>query len=216
MNRAVLLFVALSSVGTVSAACAGNAISDSSGAGGPAKGGAGSGSGGQAGSAPAQGNLTISVQPPSTGAATCPVLGKTYVLGNPKGPNSVQPGDRLIDGEQGAIIQCSVHGTGPYTFFGTLSGVTSELEQLTLGITDGVVDAQKQTGTATMVVNTPSLAGSFASPVGGCTISVIAQNVRPGSLWATASCPTITDPSTGKVCAVGAMTTFVLENCDGS
>jgi hypothetical protein len=138
------------------------------------------------------------------------------VLGNPNGPTSVLPGDRLMDGDNGASIQCSVQGGGPYQFSGLIKGQSSESDNVTLRITNGVIDANKMTGTATIAVNTPQLGATFTSAEGGCTISVVSQNVKPGSLWATANCATITDPSTAKACAVGSSTTFVLENCDGS
>ncbi|HET7541615.1 MAG TPA: hypothetical protein VFK05_17190 [Polyangiaceae bacterium] len=168
---------------------------------------------------PAQGNMTVSITQAS-GSASCPVPGKTYQVGNPKPPNvtSNPPtvGDRLIDGEHGAAIKCSVHGNGPYTFSGSIKALSSESDKVALTITNGVINADKTTGTATIAFSAPQLANTFTSAEGGCTITVISQNVKPGSIWASAACPTITEPSTAKVCAVGATTNFVLENCDGS
>jgi hypothetical protein len=165
---------------------------------------------------PAQGNLNLSVQQALVGAANCPVPGKTYVVGNPKGPTAAVPGDRLIDGQNGASIKCSVHGGGPFTFSGTIKGLSSESDKVALTITNGTVNADKLTGTATIAVNTPQLAGTFTSAEGGCTISVVNQNVKGGSIWATAKCESVTEPTTAKTCAVGDTTTFILENCDGS
>jgi hypothetical protein len=164
---------------------------------------------------PAQGNLTLSIQPPA-GAGTC-VMPQTYVVGNPKGPNNAMAGDRLIDGEHGATIKCSVHGSGPFTFSATIKGLSSASDPVTLTITNGTINADKMAGTATVAVNTPQLANTFSSAAGACPVTVVGTNVKPGSLWATVSCPNITDPSTpGKACSVGPITTFVLENCDGS
>jgi hypothetical protein len=165
---------------------------------------------------PPQGNLSLSIQKPTTGSQTCPVPGKTYVLGNPDGPNSAMPGDRLIDGENGATIKCSVKGGGPFNFSGTLKGTSSESDKVTMTISSGVINADKLTGTATVGVYTPQLAGTFTSPDGGCTVGVVGNQVKAGSLWATISCPTISYPSTAQSCSVGTTTTFVLENCDGS
>jgi hypothetical protein len=165
---------------------------------------------------PPQGNLTLSVQKPVSGALTCPVPGKTYVVGNPDGPNSSMAGDRLIDGENGATIKCSVKGSGPFNFSATIKARSSESDMVTLTITNGVINADKLTGTASVGVYTPQLAGTFTSTEGGCTAGVVAGNVKPGSLWATISCPIINYPSTGQACSVGTTTTFVLENCDGS
>ena len=167
---------------------------------------------------PAQGNLTLSIQPPD-GPGTCPVPGHTYVVGNPLGPNNAKPGDRLIDGEAGANIKCSVHGSATFTFSGTIKGTTSvgAPDKVTFTISSGVINADKLTGTASIAVNTTGLAGNYTSAANGCTIAVVPGQVKAGSLWATATCPSITDPtSPGKACKVGDTTTFVLENCDGS
>jgi len=165
---------------------------------------------------PPQGNVTLSVQKPTTGSLTCPVPGKTYVVGNPKGPTTAAPGDRYIDGENGATIACSVKGGGPFNFSATIKASSTESDKVTMTITSGVINADKKTGTATVGVFTPQLAGTFISPEGGCAVSVVGDNVKPGSLWATVSCPIINYPSTGQACSVGSITTFVLENCDGS
>jgi len=167
---------------------------------------------------PAQGNLTLSIQPP-VGAGNCPVPGKTYVLGNPNGPNTMSAGDRLIDGEHNASIKCSVHGTSTFTFSGTLKGFTSTTpsDVVAMSITNGTVNMDMATGTASVAVNTTGLAGNFSSPPAGCTVAVVANNVKAGHIWATITCPTINDPSSpGRACRVGDTTTFVLENCDGS
>ena len=170
---------------------------------------------------PPQGNLVLSIQPPM-GTGVCMVSGKTYALGNPTPPTvgpPAKPGDRLIDGEHGATIKCSVHGAGPATFSGTIKGITkdSEANRVSLIITNGIINADKMTGTATLAVNTTQLPNTLTSDANACTITVVGDNVKPGSLWATATCPNIKDPSApGSACSVGPITNFVLENCDGS
>lgn len=170
---------------------------------------------------PAQGNLTLSIQQPvGAGTGTCPVPGNTYVIAPPgQGPNSADPGTRVIDGQNGTTIKCSVHGDSTFTFSGTIKGQTSSTpsDQVTLTITNGTVNMDKATGTATMTANTSGLLGNFSSAAGACTVNVVSGNVKAGSIWATASCPVISDPSSpGKGCSIGPTTTFVLENCDGS
>jgi hypothetical protein len=165
---------------------------------------------------PAKGDATLSVQQPPTGAATCPVPGKTYVVAKKKGPNTTDAGDRFIDGEDGATIKCSVKGGGPFTFSATIRALSTESAPVTLTLTSGVINADKLTGSATLAVNTPELANTYTSAVGACTIGVVGGNVKAGSLWATISCPLITDSSTGKGCSIGTITTVVLENCEGS
>lgn len=172
---------------------------------------------------PAQGDLKLSIQPP-TGTGTCPVPGKTYEVAAPPnynppiadGANPV-PGDRLIDGEHGASIKCSVHGSDSFTFSGTIKGLSSESDKVTFTITNGMINTDKKTGTATIAVNTTQLPANYTSAAGACTITVVGTNVKPGSLWATAKCPSISDPSSpGSACSIGETTNFVLENCDGS
>jgi hypothetical protein len=167
---------------------------------------------------PAQGSLTLSIQPP-VGAGNCPVPGTTYVIGNPKGPNSGFAGDSLIDGEHGATIKCAVNGSSTFTFSGTIKGITNTTpsSKVAFQVSNGVINMDRLTGTATVAVNTNELAGNFASPAGACTVGVVQDAVKAGSLWATVTCPSISDPtSPGKACSVGSITTFVLENCDGT
>ena len=170
---------------------------------------------------PARGNLKLSIQKT---AGNCPVTGKTYNVGNPDPPISTppqpDPGDRLTDGEKGASIQCSVQGSGPFTFSGTIKGTSAEGDPVTVSMTNGVINADKVAGTVRLNVYTKELAGSFTSTVDGCTVTVVSGNVKPGSLWATVSCASITNPSTAQDCSVGpvsaTISNFVLENCDGT
>ena len=167
---------------------------------------------------PSKGNLTLSVQPP-TGTGTCSVTGKTYVVAaaNGQGPSMAGPGDRVVDGENGATIKCSVHGSGPFTFSGTIKGLSSGSDRVTVTITDGVIDADRKIGKATIAVNTTQIPNTLTSAASDCAVTVVQDAVKAGSLWATAACPRITDPSSpGIACSVGPITTFVIENCDGS
>ena len=166
---------------------------------------------------PAQGNLTLSITR-AAGNTSCPVPGQTYGIGNPKPPTLIPQsyGDRLIDGDNGSSIKCSVKGSGPFTFSGTIKATTPQSDKVTLTITNGVINADKATGTATIAVSTPQLGGTFTSADGACVINVVNSQVKAGSVWAGATCATVTDPSTTNVCAVAATTNFVLENCEGT
>ena len=163
---------------------------------------------------PAQGGVTLSIEKSN---ATCPVPGKTYEVCHSKGhgPTNAAAGDRLIDGESGASIKCSVKGNGPYSFSGNIHGLSTENELVTVTITNGVISADKTTGTGTVNVYTPTVMG-FISAEGTCVFNVVNQQVKGGSLWATFSCPSITQASTSQVCAVGTTSAIVFENCDGS
>lgn len=217
MKRAVWFSAVLA--GAITMACSSDKVSGSGAGGSPGDGTGGSGAtAAAAGALLAEGNLTLMVQPPtSTSAGNCPVPGRTYVIGNPKGPDRSSPGDRLTDGENGAKIKCSVTGSGPFAVSATIQGTTQETpaDRVSLIIKDGVIDADTQTGTASVSVFTPQLAGTFSG--GDCTLSVINQNIKAGSLWASVTCPAISDPSApGQACSVGQLSTFVIENCDGS
>lgn len=166
----------------------------------------------------AQGDLTLVLQSPATGMPTCPVTGRTYVIGDPDGPDgNSTPGDRLIDGMKGASISCSVLGTGTFSVSGSIRGTTAQGDLVVLKISDGTIDAAGQTGTATVSVNTTQLAATYQSTPGGCTLRIVMGNIKPGSIWGTVSCPSVVDPSSSvKSCAIGPTSAFVLENCDGS
>ncbi|MEI9953076.1 MAG: hypothetical protein WDO74_29870 [Pseudomonadota bacterium] len=165
MDRALLASLVLLNAGTALVACSGVSVTAEGAAGSHAGGGAsgavsppGGGSAGAGGAPvlrPAQANLALSLQP-TTGAVNCPVPGMTYVVGNPDGPTDVTPGDRLIDGEHGASIMCSVRGSGPYTFSGTIHAASSQNDPVTVTITNGVINADKRTGSATVSVITPA------------------------------------------------------------
>jgi len=225
MHQGGLFSALLVSAGTAIVGCSGHNVSADGTAGSHADGGtagsptgshANGGAGGAAALRLAQGNLTLSVQKSTAANSNCPTSGKTYVLGAPTGPSGVSAGDRLIDGENGSSIHCSVRGSGPYTFDGTISGTSSENATAKVTITNGVISADGQQGTATISVFTPDLAGTFSSAEGGCAVSVVNQQIKHGSMWAMFSCPSVTLPASGQACSLGAISAFVLENCDGS
>ena len=168
---------------------------------------------------PAQGAISLSIQKPSKASTgtTCPVPGRTYEVSGKAVPNTNRPGSSLIDGESGASISCSVHGSGPYTFSGSFHGATNDVNKypITVTFSDGTVAADKLTGTATVNVFAPELAGTFASKTSACTVSVIGQQIKGGSIWASFSCNAISAPPQQE-CEVGSSSVIVFENCDGS
>ena len=168
---------------------------------------------------PAQGAISLSIRKPSkpSTGTTCPVPGKTYEVSGKAAPTTNKPGDSLIDGESGASISCSVHGNGPYKFSGSFQGATNDTNKypITVTFSDGVVAADKLTGTATVSVRAPDLADTFASKTSACTVNVIGQQVKGGSIWARFSCDAISAPPQQE-CEVGSGSVIVFENCDGS
>ena len=169
---------------------------------------------------PAQGAISLSVTKPSgsdlmTGT-DCPVPGITYSVGTKKStvPTMSNPGESVIDGEGGAEVSCSVKGKGTFTFSGSLKAATIDTKDpITVTFTNGQIGADF-TGTATVSVFTPQLAGTYTSAAGGCKVKVINSQVKGGSIWASFTCPGITVPPSQQ-CSVGT-SVFVFENCDGS
>ena len=168
---------------------------------------------------PAQGAISLSVQKPSkpTAGTTCPLPGTTYQIGAPNPPSTINPGDSVIDGDKGAEVNCSVHGSGPFTFSGTLHGSTNDVNKypITVTFSDGNVGADKTTGTVSVSVFTPQLAGTFSSAPSACTVNVIGKQIKGGSIWATVSCAAVS-ASPAQECEIGTSSVIVFENCDGS
>ena len=172
----------------------------------------GVGQGGSAGALPAQGAVTL--QFGSTPSSTCPEPAKTDLVGNPA-PSANDPGNSVIDGQNGASISCSVRGSGPFTFSGSLHANDNENNPIAVSFTDGQVGTDKTNGTVTLNVFTSQLGPAFTSAPGACTVTVINRQIKPGSIWATFACPSITSAPVGQ-CQIGSTSTIVFENCDGS
>ncbi len=170
---------------------------------------------------PAQAAVTLSVTQPvvHVDQMTCPVVHEYQVGANdpktnkPAPPSSVDPGQSVISGQSGAKISCSVKGGGgTFTFSGTVSAVTTEGQAISVQFTNGTVT--NGAGTADVSVYTPDLSANFDSTA-SCTIQVLQNQVKGGSIWATFSCPSIASPPSG-LCGIGSNSTIVFENCDGS
>ncbi|MES1173565.1 MAG: hypothetical protein ABUL62_04480 [Myxococcales bacterium] len=167
---------------------------------------------------PAQGAITLSVRlPANTTSGTCPDSGTTYESGSPA-PSTGNPGGSLVDGDKGARVSCSVKPSGGgFAFSGNFAANTTSGESFPITVTfsNGVIDANGN-GTADIGVYTPKLSQTYSSSV-ACTVNVLGspKQVKGGSIWASFSCPSITNPPSG-LCAVGSNSVVVFENCDGS
>ena len=174
------------------------------------------GTGGSGSHAPrAQGAVSFFLgrpSPPIQGSA-CPAAEETYGVGAPQAPSTSNPGDSVVDGASGAVISCSVQGSGSYAFSGSLHGTTTDASAypITIAFSTGAIAADG-TGTATVSVFTPTLASTFTSSA-PCLIQVINHQVKGGSIWAEFSCSAVTSPPSGSCVAHGVL---VFENCDGS
>ncbi len=164
---------------------------------------------------PSKGAVTLSIRSVNVNAMSCPFTAKTYLIGSPA-PTSFEPGESVVDGDHGAAVSCSVQGSGPYTFSGSLAAATSEGQPITVTLTGGTVDADKATGTVGVSIYTPDLASAFDSGATPCTVQANNKQVKPGqpgSIWVDFECPTIAAPPSN-LCGIG-KSTIVFQNCNG-
>lgn len=175
---------------------------------------------------PAQAAVTLGLQGPLDDSTKCPVgAGKSYQVGAKKkvgtvitvqAPNDVTPGASVIDGEGGVSVSCSVRkqADGSFKFNGSLSASSSENDPITVTIANGLINSDKVTGTGSVSVFTPQLAGTYSSGATPCAFKVINAQVKGGSIWVDFTCSSIASPPS-KECAV-VSSTIVFENCSGS
>jgi hypothetical protein len=118
---------------------------------------------------------------------------------------------KTIDGEGGSSVRCSVKaGGGGFTFSGEISLGTRGLE-----LSDGVLGADKKGTARVFVINGEKLSSPLISPMANCLIDAstsanTAHQVKPGSMWAHFSCPSVESPPSDYCRVEG---TVVLENC---
>jgi hypothetical protein len=178
-----------------------------------AHGGSDSGSGGTAQQLPAQAGLTATVGLTAVrvDGTACPAV-RTYQVGAPQAPTMNDPGASVVSGDAGSTIACSVTSSagGGFEFSGTLHAATNEGDLISISFANGSVSGDS--GTADVSIYTPHLSANFASQK-PCTIQVLNQQVKAGSMWAAFDCAEISSAPSG-LC--GLQGVVVLENCDGT
>ncbi|HMR09514.1 MAG TPA: hypothetical protein PKA88_27230 [Polyangiaceae bacterium] len=162
---------------------------------------------------PPQGGVNVnirsapsSVTPPNK---KCTVGGHSAFVGSPP-PDATKPGSRVVDGESGASVSCSVRKSGGVfkingnaTHKGVSFSVTGEV-------------APEGTGTATILHRNPTVLETVknedAMP---CTVSVADAplQVATGRVWAKFSCPALIAAQQPTLFCEGEGF-FVFENCD--
>ena len=168
---------------------------------------------------PAQGAISLSVQKPTSAVGDCPDPGNIYAVATDKDhiPSTSTPGESVIDGDSGTHITCSVRASSTgFVFSGSFNGTTLDGNHYPIAVSfdNGIVNADKVTGSASVSVFTPVLGGTYTSNQ-NCTITVLGDHqVKGGSIWASFSCPSIVTTPSG-LCRVGP-SVIVFENCDGS
>lgn len=175
---------------------------------------------------PAQGAFRVDVNAPSPQPAgkACPA-GASLTFDAPPVPTIIDPMKgpewldedtyvhKVIDGEGQAEVSCTVKGGTTFTIEGSIAQ-GSRL----LSISGGTLGADKK-GTASVAVRnsgTPGFSGTLRSPSANCTLDAVPAagnrfQVKPGSIWARFSCPSVEAPPSDYCVASGI---FVFENCN--
>ena len=169
---------------------------------------------------PAQGAFKASVKPssPAPLGKSCPTSAYTYdvpIVLDTK-PAEVLDEDnythKIIDGESGASVSCTVKGGSTFTFSGKIS-----MGDRGLSISNGTIGADKK-GTAQITVIKSGQPGfpTMISPMANCTVDAAKANgnnyqVKAGSMWAKFTCASVESPPSDSCAADGF---FVLENCN--
>jgi len=169
---------------------------------------------------PAQGAFitTIGAPSPAPAGKSCPTsVSFTYdvpSLLNTK-PLEVLDKDtylhKTIDGEGNASVSCRVAGSSSFTFSGRIV-----LGGKALSISNGTLGPDKKGTAQITVTNSTSLSQSMASPSSNCVVNAAADasnrfQVKPGSMWADFTCPSV-EATPNEYCTAKGV--FVLENCD--
>ena len=155
------------------------------------------------------------VSPPPADGSSCP-SGAAFTFDVPSvrdvAPVEALTGDRylhwVVNGESDASVSCRVAatGSGEFALAGRIASGVKALE-----IADGFVSqGSGSTGTARITVID---AQQLSSTLADCTIEVVSHatlQIKPGSVWAHFSCPSLKH-APGEAC--GAQGFFVLENC---
>jgi hypothetical protein len=145
-----------------------------------------------------------------TGTGQCPTAPVTKEVGEP-GPNkdTIGKGGPIFDGEKGVKASCTVAGGPQFNVATSISG-----GGISFNMNGSVSSAG--TGTATIGMYAPELAGQFSSPAGGCTVTAVQTSegfqVKPGAMWASFNCPTIVGQLATEICRLQGE--VVIENCD--
>jgi hypothetical protein len=144
--------------------------------------------------------------PVTTVTKTVPDRDPTSVF---EGPTATDPGVRVIDGEDGSKISCTVkEGSGTFSVSGSIQYASTSFTLLGGSVPEGGM------GTANISVYAPEIGTSISSPSGSpCTLRVPPGTnfqVKSGSIWAEFACPSLeTTPSTA--CSANGIVVF--ENC---
>jgi hypothetical protein len=179
------------------------------------------GSGGSGGSGgpippPAQGGLRMNFRPSSLPTGACSI--GTNIVGIAVGGaypryTSGNPGQRVIDGQDGAEVSCKVAGSSQFAVSATI-----RKEGASFSVAADVASGGMGTGQVTASHPLTTLrpfapARSLNDPDCEFRVDETPLEVSVGRIWAAFSCPVVRDEQDVNVaCALDGE--FVLENCD--
>jgi len=117
---------------------------------------------------------------------------------------------KLIDGEGGSEVACTVKGASSFTFSGRVSHQSKVLE-----LSGGTLGADLKGTARVTILDGARLSGALSSAPAACTIDAAkaegnSYQVKAGSIWARYSCPAVESQPSSSCRAEGY---FVLENC---
>jgi hypothetical protein len=149
---------------------------------------------------------------------SCPDSGNTYDVARDTSSrvSLTSYGESVIDGDKGAKVSCSVRSSGAgFVFTGSLTGTTLDGDRVPVTVTfdNGVIGDDKVHGSASITVLETHLGSTPFSSDAPCPITVLGGAIKPGSMWAKFSCPSVSLELSG-VCTIGD-SAIVFENCDG-
>lgn len=159
----------------------------------------------------ARGAMTFTVKPPSPlpPGKACPTgAAFTSELPAGNGPTASNYLAHVVNGEDGAAVTCRVAGDTTFEISGKV-----QLAGRALVIEDGLVSADEPGTASITVIDSERLATRLRGA--SCVLSVEAGapsnlQIKPGSVWASFSCPSVESPPSDYCQASGF---FVLENC---
>jgi hypothetical protein len=164
---------------------------------------------GDAAPPPPEAAVAIALYPSNTASSSygCPSHSLGWTSDGTE-PTATSPGGLLVDGQDGADVECKVKENGTFVVSATV-----ENDGIEFGLT-GTVNADG-TGTASVSFYDPTLIGGMRDS--NCTISLGTDTdnyaVESGALWAAVSCNKLTTPDyQGIWCAGNAVVVF--KSCD--
>jgi hypothetical protein len=196
--------------GSQAAEATGDQGGQSSGSGGRQEGGGTSDFAGASGSSASEGNAVFSIGIPlaSDPGWSCTIPAHTTVLGTIQPTDTIQ-GETLVDGKDGAQVECSVSGDGTFNFRGSITLSTGSL----LAVSGQVPLGGRGLGTANMYDLQTTI--SLSADPDSCQILVDrgALTVENGAIWAGFTCPKVWNPGQpGIWCSSSGY--FLFKNCN--